>query len=304
MPDLYAPAIALAAVFSAAAIFFDLRERRIPNLLNYSFLVLAVVLAFLAEKLDFNYVLFVALSFGFAFILYKLGAWAGGDAKFFTALSAFFGVVENTAPQSIVVVFLASAALLIPVLVALQLREFAAAGNEFLGAFKASFKPALSSALLSTALYAAYSLVFSRLEPRALAAAAAAGFAIAFAVFFFKSFFGIVSQKILRKRVRVSELREGEIPAESVYKKHGRIVFWQPPSPGTVFSRLLKFGPNALRELLPPPNPIASALAARGVSAGEIKQLKKEGVKSLVVKRSVAFAPALAAGFAVTGLLV
>lgn len=109
---------ALAIVFAAAASINDLKSRIIPDWLNYGSLVVAVAAALLAGRLDASYAAFVAAAFAFSWLLYKLGVWAGGDVKFFTAISAWFGLLKSTSPLLIVGAFTVSAILALPVAMA------------------------------------------------------------------------------------------------------------------------------------------------------------------------------------------
>lgn len=299
MPALENAALAVAALFCVAAVAFDLRERRIPNNLNLLAFLTAVLFAALESKLSFEFVLFVAASFVFAYLLYKLGVWAGGDAKFFTALMCFFALLKADSPEFIVFIFLAAAALTLPVLLLLHWKKMVSFRGEFVSAAAGSLKPALAGAATSTAIYLLYALATGAdaSSPRLLQ-----GFALSLAIFFAVSFFGksfgVVSEKVLRQTIPVARLEEGEIPGQSVYIKEGAVCYWSPPSPKQLLWCALKFGANkALAEAFPPGREIVSCLRAAGLSKQEITKLKKAGVKQLVVKQSIPFAPALALGF-------
>ena len=91
--------------------FFDLKEKRIPDWLNAFFFLLALVLAWLQGVFSQSLVL-ALVSFAFAVVLFKLGVWAGGDAKFFASLSAFFPLLGKTSPLALGAWFVSSVALL------------------------------------------------------------------------------------------------------------------------------------------------------------------------------------------------
>ncbi len=81
-----------AIFFCLAASLFDLKRGRVPNSLNYA--GFAAALAFpLSGRLPLGmlpqYAALLLLSFCLAFALFWLGAWGGGDAKFFVSLAAW-----------------------------------------------------------------------------------------------------------------------------------------------------------------------------------------------------------------------
>ncbi len=110
--------------YAATACYTDLRWRIVPNLLNYSALATAILLVtgaalFEGAAIDaLAYAFFVAAAFLFAYLLYRAGAWAGGDAKFFTGLLAFAPLLSPYYAKGlafIVWAFLNAALVLIPV---------------------------------------------------------------------------------------------------------------------------------------------------------------------------------------------
>lgn len=306
MLALQAYAFASAMLFSAASVFFDLRERRIPNPLNALGFAAALAFAAASGRQLFEFLIFSAAAFAFAYLLYRLGVWAGGDAKFFTALLAFMPVVAGSATpffglEKIVFVFLASAAFCLPLLAAMHCGKILGLRPEFFSAFSSSVKPALFGAAFSSFVYFAYSAIFGLVSEKffeLLPSAFTIALAMSFAFSFSAKSFAIISKKVLRREVPVSSLREGDIPAQSVFLRSGRVQYWEPPSVGQLLGNALKLDSSALAAAFPPKGGIVSCLSARGVSADEIVNLKKVGVKHLVVKQSIPFAPAVALGFA------
>lgn len=80
------------ALFAAAGGYFDLRTRTIPNRLSAAFAILGLATvwyvggggaagAALAHS---------AIALGIGMLVYVLGAWGGGDAKFYAASAAWF----------------------------------------------------------------------------------------------------------------------------------------------------------------------------------------------------------------------
>lgn len=303
MQLLQAAPLACVSLFCLLAIYYDLRERRIPNSLNLLALLFAALFAALSGKLEVAFGSFVIVSFAFAFILYKLGVWAGGDAKFFTTLLAFFPLFRNAAVEYVVFVFLAAAALTLPVLAFLHWKKMFSLWREFASAASSSLAPALGGAIVSAILLLSLAALLNSPPEKGLDKFAAS-FAILFAIAFLSKCFTLVSQKILRETISISSLKEGDIPAQSVYLEGGKPHPWEPPSAKQLLGSALRIGPAALQGAFPPKGEIISCLRARGVSKQEISKLKEAGVKQLAVKQSIPFAPALALGFVLVAWLV
>src|SRR3989338_4992066 len=107
-PLLYPAAFA----FIAAASVFYLRFRRIPYLLNAGFFVLCLAASlYYATGVLAQFALFSALSVFLSLLLFRMGAWCGGSAKGFIALSASLAVFGKSL-ESAVLLFLLSALLL------------------------------------------------------------------------------------------------------------------------------------------------------------------------------------------------
>ena len=84
---------AMVLLFTAAAVFSDLRTRRIPNWLTVPSLVLALVVHGCHGRLDglvFSLLGFAA-GFGVLFLLWLMGGGGGGDVKMMAALGAWLG---------------------------------------------------------------------------------------------------------------------------------------------------------------------------------------------------------------------
>jgi preflagellin peptidase FlaK len=332
---LAAPAVALLAV---AATYTDLRARVIPDALNYGALALALVLAHLGGVLTPAHLALVALAFAFAYALYRLGAWAGGDVKFYTALLAYYPLLAPlpadplglVAPLALV--FLASAALVVPVLFAVHAPRVWKERAAFLATLRASAVRAARAAPLAAAAAVALSKAGSALL--ALAAGAvllfvapplwlavllaggalawepglalpALGFAfLAFAfITFAQSSFGVLAARVLRRATPLEQLREGAIPAHTLYLDAAGVVRqWEPPSLGDGVRRALATGGIEVM-LAPPGRVVVDCLKARGVTEEEIAELRRLGVREVVVKESLPFAPVLALGLAASVLL-
>jgi len=287
-----------AVVLCLAAIALDLRERRIPNWLTYSFVFFVLVQAFLLGKLSAAFAFFSVASFVFAYIAYRLGAWAGGDAKFFTALLMHFPLIREAEITTIVLVFLASAAVLVPILLLVYSREMACRSGKLLALLLACLRPSLSGGAMSCLLFLVGSLVFGvGVTPVVAVKVFASSTALVLVLSFLSKAFSLLSKEVLRREKRIGELKEGDVPAVSVFLRKGKPLFWSPPGPTALFASALRLDLKALRSFSPPIKPIADCLRARGLYGEEIKQLKEVGVRKLAVKESFPFAPALVLGF-------
>lgn len=78
----------------AIASFTDFKNRTVPNALTFSMIFSGLLLHFIQSLLSQNFLLFLTAlavtfaTFAVAFLLWKLGVWAGGDVKVFTAIAA------------------------------------------------------------------------------------------------------------------------------------------------------------------------------------------------------------------------
>ncbi len=114
--------------------------------------------------------------------------------------------------------------------------------------------------------------------------------------------FRLVSREVLTKPVAISEIREGDIPAETLYLEGGKIRRWSPFNVWKTVREALKRGnrlhiKDAFRAIRPRGKIIIDSLKARGLVASEIKQLKRLRVKQILVKEALPFAPVIAAAF-------
>ncbi len=332
-----------ALLFSVLAGYSDLKKREIPDALNYGALFLALGLALFLKSayfLLFTSLPFLFAAFLFSYFLYRVGAWAGGDVKFFTALAGFYPLLAPSFSfLSLAYIFLASVALLVPLLLLLYAQRLASHSHELLSAAQASLRSSLNTTVISYVVIEVLAFVFFYFPDSPLFLFIILFllylldipflpslvlfllfsflyglslelflflFLLAFAVSFFSKAFGILSQHVLRHRVSVSQLKEGMIPAETVVLQKKKLLRMQPPR----FSEMLPLALQLLRQKTPWPSVLrvlsgtplqgkvlASALKARGLSRSEIQALKRAGLKYLVVKESLPFAPLLATGF-------
>ncbi len=327
--------------FSVAATYFDLRWRMIPDWLNYSFLLVGIGLnLFFIGIFSVVPVLAAVISwFLFAYAVYRLGGWAGGDVKFFAALAPF-SALYGLDWLSFLGVFLYSAMLLVPILCIVYCRELWALRKDVQALTRPALISATSGAIASYAVIKTLFLasVFFAGNVWALAAlvialmlvkipawlslvlfAAAVAFwgmefglllfvfSLAFALALLPRLFSLISAKILRYNSAVKDLREGDVPTETISAVKGKLVRFNPLDWKSMLSKALaevKAGKGIVdvfvdlrKGFVADGRVVADALAARGLSSAEIKELKRLGVKEVALKRTLPFAPVLAAGF-------
>ncbi|OIO22673.1 hypothetical protein AUJ65_05690 [Candidatus Micrarchaeota archaeon CG1_02_51_15] len=331
----------VAAAYLVTACAWDVKERRIPDWLNYGAWATALLIAVwqgrIAEAAGAS-----ALAFAFAYFLYRIGAWAGGDAKLFAAATAFLALVAPQAGLFAFAVFFANSVFAaVPLALAVNAKGLWGLRAELTRLWKPALKNALKTGLAGAAAgtlfatatsglselvnpLAAYAAVFIALlllpiplwlsaivfaaavffdaEKAALFFAAAA--AIGFAGFYCINAFGLVRSRLLRKRVSVNELQEGMIPANTMVMREGKAVEVRGLSLQMLLAAAKKMDATLLQSMLKPKQDriLADSSRARGLTQAEIKELKQANVRELEVRESLAFAPALAAGWAVSVL--
>jgi len=329
--------LAAAVTYFALACGFDLKKRIVPDWLNYGAIAVAFALAAWLGLLSPEFAAGVATAFVFAYLLYRIGAWAGGDAKFFTGATAFLLLaVPAAGATGFATFFFNSICLSLPLVVFLHLKGLWGLRKELTGLVKPALFNGVKTGLLGAAggiafvkaigvltgvlsQWVAYAIVFlvalaiplpvwlaavvfaagAFFDWQSAATLFAVAFAVGFAGFYFFKAFSLVSTKLLRKNVAAKDLREGMISAETIFLKDGKPVVRQRPSLAEAIKAVGKLDARALQAFLARPagRIVADSSKARGLTEGEIKELKAAGVTSLETKESLAFAPILAAGW-------
>ncbi|MFH0973338.1 MAG: prepilin peptidase [Candidatus Micrarchaeota archaeon] len=295
--------LAVLALASIAAAHHDYRSRRIPNAIPWLALAFSLAFAFFLGAPPFYYAL-VLVSFAFALALYFGGAWAGGDAKFFTACLALAGLARfpTQIAETLLLpagVFLLAAALTAPFALFAR-RERAWRERRVLGgAFVASVKDAVGGALLAGLVHALGVIVFSwSLDGivSSLAAGAAGVFAASFvlrAAFF--------AAGLLKEKIPLQRVREGVVSAQTLYLDAGgalRSWGWRDS-----LRSAMRGGDGGGLRFMPHGRVLCDSKRAAGLSAAEARELKKvlksRGVGFLLARDALPFAPQVgAAAFA------
>ncbi|MBN3037240.1 MAG: prepilin peptidase [Candidatus Diapherotrites archaeon] len=321
-----------ALVGLALASYTDLRGRVIPNWLNYSMIVSGIALHTADSFLSSDpHMLYSSLAGGvIAFIagmvLFKLGAWAGGDVKLFTALGflvpAPYGSVPafySAYPLFPFLIIVNSVLLSFPFVMAyvfykvftqrdlkskaVELMKLTAKKTVFLGLAVAGFAhllgwlgasnylvvlPVLLTAFLPAPLK--YGIPFLLSLWAALDGGASLVFYSLASMLAVSGFFDAMTfgrKHALRAKKRVSDLEEGDIPAYTYYADGGSVKHMEP----SLW--------NAFRE---PKGVLVSSLNANGLELKDIAALKRHGIKHVWLKESVPLVPIVLLGAAASFL--
>lgn len=276
--------LVFAVAFIALASYFDLRQRRVPNALTLPVIAIGVAAnAYSNAGQEYYFALFFA--FAFSYVLYRLGAWAGGDAKFFTALFA----IHSFGAFSFIGIFLGAALLLVPVLVALHAREFLAMRGRVLSALAASVRNALIAGLLSVPF--AYAVGAAVPESILLAIASA------FLASFLLKVFLLARASILGETVRVEELKQGMVLDGRIYVRAGKVSIWLPPTAKELITIAMQKGIEGIRGRMAVKGIALASGSATGLSAAEIAAIRKAGMRKARIRESLPFVPVLGAGY-------
>jgi len=279
----------LLLAFCLLASLFDLRRRVVPDWLNATFFAVALSMAFFLRAGLIQQLLFVAFCFAFAFVLYKLGAWAGGDAKFFTALLAFYPLFKPLDYAAPLHVFLTAVLFLAPFILFSHWREIKREKQML----KALAVKAIGSAVGAVAFAFVLSIAFKRIAWIGLFWS----FVISALAFFAFTALPELMRKALRKQVAIAQLQDGAIPAETIVVARGK---WKAVELGLLqAAKKLASGKRLFEGKV-----VANAFLARGLEKSEIVELKKlRGLRFLQVRESLAFAPMLSMAFFAVVLL-
>ncbi len=300
------------------ATYTDLKQRMVRNWLTYSLIAggLAgnLVLAIIESRPEIFILSAIAtvFGFGFAYLLWKMGVWAGGDVKLFTGLAA----LNPVAPLAFgwislfpIALFVFSIFAVLPYGIIIALHGLMKRNEErkkvikdsavkvkqtiqiglaivglswILGMFNI---PALAIIPIlivfgmiknAKAMWAIATLLFAASAFNA-PIASITNFVVIFALFFgFYLFIKLytVSKIILREEKKISELEEGDIPVESIIELDGNVKRVAPLEIKTIINYLANNKVQELLQLLQSKGRvIANNKRARGLTDEEIEEL-------------------------------
>ena len=305
LPDSFVglASLAVLALASIAAAHHDYRSRRIPNAIPWLALAFSLAFAFLSGAPPFYYAV-ALVAFAFALALYFVGAWAGGDAKFFTACLALAGLGRFPTQIADVFllpagVFLLAAALTAPFALAARRERAWSERRVLAGALAASVKDAFGGALLAGLVHAVGVIAFSWSLDGLVSSLAAGAAGVFVASFVLRAAF--FAAGLLKEKIPLALVREGVVPSQTLYlDAKGELRSWGWSD--SLRSALHGGGGSGLR-FTPPGRVLCDARRAAGLSAAEARELKKvlksRGVGFLLARDALPFAPQVgAAAFA------
>lgn len=306
------------ALFSVSAValliatFTDLKKRIVPNKLTYSIIVLGLALHIGYAVLKNNYLIGIyciiatIYAFLFSLLLYKIGVWAGGDVKLFTGIAALNPInpfiagrlglysIELFQPIQIplfpITLFVFTLFSMFPVTVLITLKR--------------SFKERKAFNELARDLFIVIGLGVLWLYFNTAPFNQALLLVLSLALLLFVLKLMIASRVFLRKRVKISRLEEGMIPAETILEKNGRIEKECEEGMKSFINYVKQYKIAGSSETKEKKRIIADSKRARGVTVEEIKELKElvEQGKledSILVKESAPMVPAILVAYIV-----
>ncbi|MFH0987203.1 MAG: A24 family peptidase [Candidatus Micrarchaeota archaeon] len=283
--------LAVCLFFFALASYHDLKSREVSPYISYGLLIAGLgINAVSSLKL---WAIFPILQsagmalfcFLFAYLLYRIGVWAGGDVKLFTALGAVlpsFLALEFFPIYAFAASFLA----VLPFAV-IYIAWHIIRNKKLRGMAESQIKKGLVKSFTSSVFFALIYALFGQYSSIEQAAVSAAGvFTATFFIFYGFVCLSVARKHILRSAKSVSKLCEGDIPAKDLVLA-GRKKVWQEP---------LLFDLSKGRKLI-------SSHSAAGLSKRQIADLRKWGFKSIEVKLSMPFVPVLMIGITIVALM-
>lgn len=215
-----------------------------------------------------------------------MGAWAGGDVKFFIAIMSLIPIYNCLHPFSFISIFLNAAMLVIPLTLGLIIINF----NEKI---YSDIKKAIILSIKSTTYALPFLLIFYFVFNSDIITSTTLFFVFSL----FSLLFSILRKQVLVKELNVNDLKEGDISKQTIYLSKGKVKYWDPPSIKEIVKLTLKGEIKALFAPKDADSILVDSLSAAGMSEEQIKELKRRGVKRILVKLSLPFIPLLAIGY-------
>lgn len=358
--------ISLAGLISAT--YTDLKERLIPNKLTYSLIATGIILQLVYSWVESDLGIFtvsitvMVLGFIGAYLLWKVGVWAGGDVKLFTALCILnpinYAVIRDTAglnvpilgtydysvPAFPLALFIFSIFSMLPYGAIISINGIAKNSSirrELLSEVK---KRSIQLAKLGFAVVGINSLLIALgltswlVLPALILLAflnlwiqtviitilfifslvqnpvdAIYGFALLFMPLLFlylliKLYF-VSKDKILKKEIRISEMEEGMITAETIVLQKGKVRRIGALKIGNIINHLRNNNLAALSGLINPRGKLlANSRSAAGITVEQLEELK-EAVREkriedrIKIKLSAPFVPAMLIAYVILQLV-
>ncbi len=340
------------------ASYTDLKERIISNKITYGMVAIGLtghgIYSFFVNDYSFltNSIIATLFTFTWAFLLYKVGFWAGGDVKLFTGIAALNPFNNNIAgifgtislPIFTVSLLFFSIFAMFPYSVLLilnELRKQKKLKQKVLQNFKNRIKkmgiflailiageifyPIGTLFLLGIAFamflnylikknysksvkYFFYAFFLWSIYERLFVLSFEIFTGLISALFLFAFFqLYVVGKPALNYSKKITQLEEGEIPAQTIIIKGKKAIVKKSVGIKTIIKHLKE---NRLKELQSLKNEkiVVSEKKARGVTEEEIKILKrlvkeKKLKNTIMLKKSAPLAPAILIGYVMLNLV-
>jgi len=278
------------------AAFFDICERKIPNWLTYGAMIIGI--AYWLVTGNYSVILYVAGTFAVAYLFYRIGLWAGGDVKLFTAIAALnpysFTLCGVTLPfpLALFIVSIFTAFLLTFPWMLWRILRSKDLRRHLLRDLPAILRKSIVAAVVFSNfgplgvfflflpnpvdLFSALALFLWSPPPSLL------GYATL--LFFTGVFIRVLSMRslVFRRVKRVDELEDGDVPADFILED-GKII---PFSWTTAI--LAETGKIPVRY---------SPLRAAGLYPEDIQWLKEQNIEKIAVRTTTPFVPFVAAAY-------
>jgi len=293
------------------ASYTDLRERIVSNKLTFGSIALGLLLHLVWAFVEgnpwiFGISLFTAgYAFVFAYLLYKIGLWAGGDVKLLTGIAALSPVnpfiagklglysIPLLAPISLPVfpvsLFVLTLFSMLPVTIFITMKR------------AYSDKKAFNSMAMDLVIVVALLVVSVLFNSSEFASIAFVLFSAALLYFVLKLM--VASKVFLRKKVKITELEEGMISAETISVQKGVVKRELAQGMKSFINYIKHYNIAESNKRI-----IADNLKARGLTDEEISELQKlvkQGkLKNFVyIKESAPMVPAFLVAFIILNLI-
>ncbi|MBN2067990.1 MAG: prepilin peptidase, partial [Candidatus Diapherotrites archaeon] len=271
----------------AIAAYTDLKERVVKDEITYSMAAVGLLGHLIATILQADVGPFLTCiaatiaAFAFSLLLYKLGVWAGGDVKLFTGIAALnpvnasilarlgampaemFGAIEI--PVFFLTLFIFSIFAMLPYGIFLALRRLSRNREHGKKLIRQVWLFAIGLAAIGIAGIAGTALGMAWLAGLLSLAAGT------WLLYFLLRLYGM-SAILMRKAIRITELKEGEIVAETIVETAQGIE--RQPEMG-VKNLIKHFAVNKMEKAIKQPREIVSSRKARGATQQEIEELKR-----------------------------
>lgn len=260
--------VAVSLIALLVGSYTDIKTREVPDWLNYSVIAMGFGMRAVYSLFEMDMMILLEglvgfiVMFGIGYLMYYTGQWGGGDTKMLGGLGAvvgFWPVWDHLMVQFFVNLLIVAAVYGLLWSIGLALFKFSKFSKSYVRLVKENkrysrFAVMLGIGLIAVGLFNSYRLLFL-------------GFGLLVVLsFYLWAFMKAVEESAFHKKLKVSELTEGDWVLEEV-KVDGKKIC----------------GPGE-----------------SGLTIAQINKLKKSDVKTVMVKEGIPFVPSFLLAFLVT----